>query len=174
MIKSFKTKKLIQHIDQSILGRNKSKEARNIHEVQSIGIVLDGRDQSFVDAVTQYAEQQEKEGKKVTLLSYLPKVGKQISLGIPFFTKEDINWYYKPVKESVLSFIDQPFDLLLNFCPDKLLPLESVIALSSAKFIIGNGLAHLNSYYDILLKLNNSNAPDSFIENVHHYLTLQG
>ncbi|MEZ5006510.1 MAG: hypothetical protein R2753_00015 [Chitinophagales bacterium] len=174
MIQNFKTKKLLKHIDQSILGRNKPKEACNMQQLQSIGIVLDGRDQNFVDAVTQYAEQQEKQGIKVTLLSYLPKVNKQISLSIPFFTKEDINWYYKPIKESVINFIEQPFDLLLNFCPDKLLPLESIIALSSAKFIIGNGLTHLNSYYDILLKLNNSNAPDSFIENVHHYLTLQG
>ena len=174
MLKSFKKKKLIKHINQSFLGREKTKVACNISSVKTVGIILDGKSSHFVEFVSNYTKQQKKEGKIVTTLAYLPKADKQLTLPISFFTKDDINWYGKPLHKSVLEFIEQPFDILLNFCPEQKLPLESICALSSAKFIIGNGINHLHSYYDILLKLNNSNAPSSFIENVHHYLTLQG
>ncbi len=171
MINSFKTKQLIKHIDQSVLGRTKNKVACNLNEVKTIGIVLDAKQEHFVKYAIQYASQQKKEGKTVSVLAYAPK---NFTIeGLPCFTKNDINWYCKPVNPIVVDFINQDFDILLNFCPDELLPLESICALSSAKFIIGNSLNHLHSYYDILLKLNNSNAPSSFIENVHHYLTLQ-
>ena len=173
VLEGFKSKQLEKYISTANATVQIQKRALPFSAVHTIGILLDGKQDHVVQFVQQYQTELEEQGKLVSVFAYLSKASKNPNFPLPYFTKSDTNWFAKPNKKSVVDFIEQPFDLLLNFSSSKILALESICALSKAHFIIGNGTNHFNYYYDFLLKLNNSNAPDSFVENVQHYLNLQ-
>jgi len=173
VINSIKTNFLLKHIKKVSPGQVREKQSVSFKDVHSIGILVDGSKLDFIEFAKKYADELRLGGRSVELLAYVPKLEKNRSYTLPFFTKTDINWYFKPDLPDVNNFMKRSFDLLVNISPDKIMPLEYICALSSAKFIIGNGTEHLNAYYDCLIKVNDSYSPRSFMENVKHYLTLQ-
>ncbi|MCP4122910.1 MAG: hypothetical protein GY751_14260 [Bacteroidetes bacterium] len=173
VIGNIKTRYLIKHIDKVAPGLKREKRSICFKDVHSIGILLDGSKPDFIDFAKKYADELRLGGRSVELLAYVPKRKKNRSYTLPYFTKEDTNWHYKPNLPDVNNFMERPFDLLVNISPDKIMPLEYICALSASKFTIGNGTEHLNGYYDCLIKVNDSYSPRSFMENVRHYLTLQ-
>lgn len=57
--------------------------------------------------------------------------------GFEFFTRNQLNWYYKPIEESVNRFIEMEFDLLLDLSLDDPFPLQYILGCSKAKFKAG-------------------------------------
>lgn len=57
--------------------------------------------------------------------------------GFIFFTRGNLNWYKKPVKDSVEDFIKKPFDILINLCLEDYYPVQYIVALSAATFKAG-------------------------------------
>jgi hypothetical protein len=173
ILEGIKTKQLEKYILKVRPTLKREVMAIPFSELKTFGLILDGRQPNMVSFVEQYQAELSAQGKEVTILAYIPKLAKGQSLAIPHYLKSDFNWMGVPKNPSIADFMHTNFDLLINFSPDKILPLECICALSQAKYIIGNSTNHFNYYYDFLIKLNNSNAPESFIENVHHYLNLQ-
>jgi len=173
IIDGIKTKQLEKYILKERPSLKRESIALPFSEFKTFGLLLDGRLPNMVKYAEQYQTELIAQGKEVTVLAYLPVLGKGQTLSIPYCLKADFNWIGVPKNPSIIDFMKTSFDLLINFSPDKILPLECICALSQAKYIIGNSTNHFNYYYDFLIKLNNSNAPESFIENVHHYLNLQ-
>lgn len=173
VLEGFRSQQLEKFLRKERANHNPTKMASPLSEIKSIGILLDGKNAASIEFVQSYQQQLENQGKTVSVFAYVKKLSKDQTIPLPYFTKSNINWYAKPTKKEVVDFMQQPFDLLINFSPNKILALECICSLSHAKFVIGNGTDHFNYYYDFLIKLNNSNAPETFIENVHHYLNLQ-
>lgn len=173
VLKKIKTSYLLKYINKVAPGLKREKCSKNLTDIREIGIVLDGTRTEFMEYARQYAKEQRQLGRKVEILAYVPKIPKDGRHQLETFTQDDLNWYEKPVAPSINNFMDTAFDLLINLTPNRILPLEYICALSSSRLVIGNGVQHLNSYYDCLIKVNNSNSPSSFMENLHHYLNLQ-
>jgi hypothetical protein len=173
LLEGIKTKQLEKYILKEKLTHQREVVAAPYDNIKSFGLLIDGRQNHVVTYIEQFQSELTAAGRNVTVLAYLPKLAKGQTFSLPYFSKSQHNWMGVPNSSEAKSFMQTPFDLLINFSPDKILPLECICALSTAKYIIGNGTEHLNHYYDFLLKLNNSNAPESLIENVHHYLNLQ-
>lgn len=173
IIKNFKTNYLLKHIQKTAPGIRRERAGQKFNRIHSIGVVVDGSRPDFIDFAKKYADDMRLAGKSIELLAYVPKQDKNRSYTLPFFTNEDVNWFFKPVTGTITTFMATSFDILVNFSPEKIMPLEYICAMSTAKFVIGNGTDHVNNYYDCLIKVNDSYSPSSFMENVHHYLNLQ-
>jgi hypothetical protein len=57
--------------------------------------------------------------------------------GFDFFSKNDLNWYYRPVSPLAMQFMDEPFDLLLNLSLEDHFPIHYITTLSQATFKAG-------------------------------------
>jgi hypothetical protein len=72
--------------------------------------------------------------------------------GFDFFTKTNLNWYNKPVSNSVEEFIKNPFDILINLCLEETYPVKYILALSNSKFKVGKYFDEPN-YMDLMIDI---------------------
>ncbi|MFT7612085.1 MAG: hypothetical protein ACI9J3_001034 [Parvicellaceae bacterium] len=81
-----------------------------------------------------------------------------------FFLKKDLNWFGKPSAKAVDNFVEQPFDLLIDFTDYDCVPLRFVLEKSKAKFKVGKYAKSNEPYYDLLIAIEN--------EDLNHYMEL--
>lgn len=72
--------------------------------------------------------------------------------GFDFFTKNNLNWYNKPIGETVENFIKTPFDILINLCLEETFPVQYILALSESKFKVGKYFDEPN-YMDLMINV---------------------
>ena len=77
-----------------------------------------------------------RDSRKVTVLGYVDSK-KLIDhylyrKGFDFFSKNELNWYFKPASSVVDSFTSEPFDLLINLSLEDYYPIRYITALSPA------------------------------------------
>ena len=173
MLERLKERMLLKAIREGVKEQKHHRASLKFNEMKKIAMVVDGSSKEAIDFAKRYAEKRILAGKYIELLAYVPRKDKFTSYSLPFFTDEETNWYRKPKSNIVRNFMDSPFDLLINFSPELILPLEYICALSKAKFVVCNGNDHLTDHYDCLIMVNDIQSPDSFMDNVQHYLNLQ-
>ncbi len=57
--------------------------------------------------------------------------------GFDFFTRNELNWYYKPEGQVVDDFMQNPFDILIDLSLDDYYPIQYILASSVATFKVG-------------------------------------
>jgi hypothetical protein len=85
-----------------------------------------------------------------------------------FFCLADLNWHFKPVSDTCLSFSEIPFDVLIDLSKNKVFPIEYVLSYSKAKLIVGRYKE--NSIYDFMIEAADSN--EFFFDQVMKYLKM--
>ncbi len=87
-----------------------------------------------------------------------------------FFCHDDLNWYFKPMSDTVRSFIGTPFDVLIDLSKENCLPIQFVIAESHARLIAGR--YQEDELYDFMID-NLGNASETYLfEQLIHYLKM--
>lgn len=72
--------------------------------------------------------------------------------GFDFFTKNELNWYYKPVSNIVDDFIKKPFDIFINLSLEDYYPIQYITALSVSSFKVGK-LFREPFYLDMMIDI---------------------
>jgi hypothetical protein len=72
--------------------------------------------------------------------------------GFDFITRNNLNWYYKPVSDTVSEFIEKPFDILINLSLEDYFPIQYIVALSSSSFKVGKYFEEPN-YMDFMIDI---------------------
>jgi hypothetical protein len=143
-------------------------------KAKSIGIVYNATDDANREIVTQFAENIESKGKKVKLLGFINKPKMPVDLHSSnnhhFFHRKSLNWTGAPRKDTVISFIQEPFDLLLNLHAGILLPLAAISATSKAHFRIGPYNNKFIFCFDLMFETGNQFSLKEFIKQIEHYL----
>ena len=57
--------------------------------------------------------------------------------GFDFFTRNDLNWYYKPISKVVDVFMQNPFDILIDLSLEEYFPIQYILASSVSTFKVG-------------------------------------
>jgi hypothetical protein len=144
-------------------------------EARTIGIVYDSSEEKNFELVRKYVKDlRENHHKDVLALGYydqkeLPPM-RFAKLGLDFFTRKDLNWYFKPIAPVVRNFVDREFDILIDLHLGNNLPFRYVVAQSRAGFKIGRYERPLLPFYDFLISTHDSIHLPQFIEQVMHYL----
>lgn len=146
----------------------------SLESVRSIGILYDATENENYEVVKNYVRELRELKKEVLALGFvdqkeLPNM-RFSKLGLDFFTRKNLNWYFKPSHPMVTKFINADFDILIFLNIEQLLPLKYIAAATQAKFKIGKYDAKNAAFCDFMIKTNEQVTLPKFIDLVNNYL----
>jgi hypothetical protein len=113
----------------------------NINEAKHIGILYNATESVSFEIIRNLVKELAHDSRKVTVLGYVDSKNLIDNYlyrkGFDFFSKNELNWYSKPISSVVDQFIKEPFDLLINLSLENYFPIRYITALSSAAFKTG-------------------------------------
>ncbi len=153
---------------------NRKVRTHNFKTAQTAGILFNSPDENSFEAIKNFMSFLAQNELKVIALGYIPskRIPENYLMrkGFNFYSKSDLNWYYKPKNEMINQFIDQEFDILFDLSVKDYFTVHYVGSLSKASFKIGRQTE--NGYHDFLIDINKNNTVDYLIEQIKHYLGL--
>ena len=140
---------------------------------KSIGILFDATQKDDLELATRYVKYLKDHKKRIKAIGFFQ--GKTIpdmvfsKLEFDYFTKKDLNWYFKPMPGFVDQFIDEEFDILIDLNLDLAFPLQYISELSKAKFKIGK-FQEGNTHYDFMIDVPEDKGIKYFLRNLDLYI----
>ncbi len=146
-----------RRIIQSYLRKNKREvKACNIDNAKTIGILFNATHQISFEIVKEMVKNLSNKKSKIDVLGYVDSKNLidhyLYRKGFEFFTHKQLNWYYKPIDETVNSFIKNKFHILINLSLDDPYPIQYIVALSKARFKVGR-YTEGNEYLDLMIDI---------------------
>ncbi|MBB1150399.1 MULTISPECIES: hypothetical protein [unclassified Myroides] len=133
MFSTFKKKTLKKAINKATL---EGVESNYDFPLRVIGILIEKSEVSKVDELIQSLRQNGAKAEQIYVLVYTG-LTKSKQLLDPSFSMKDFSIIGDVQNQEVKKFIEQPFDLLINFYAKDIVPLLWVSAKSKAKFKVG-------------------------------------
>jgi hypothetical protein len=133
----------------------------NIRGARNIGIIYNATEYISFEIIKDFTRRLAKGDTKVTILGYVNSK-KLIDhylyrKGYDFFSRNDLNWFYKPVSEVTESFMQQPFDILFNLSLEEYFPIQYIVALSLSSFKVGK-YSSAEKNLDLMIDIENEKA----------------
>jgi hypothetical protein len=122
-------------------GHSRTPVLCNLNEAQHIGILYNATEYITFEIIRNLVKELSHESRQISVLGYVDSKTLIDSYlyrkGFDFFSKNELNWYSKPVSPVVDQFIAEPFDILINLSLKEYYPIHYITALSAAKFKTG-------------------------------------
>jgi hypothetical protein len=136
----------------------------------NVGIIFTAEYRQKHDLIKEFIKRLEKDGKKVSVISFLPKKNENYEFLFDFFSDEDVSFWGHINSTSVTNFTETPFDFL--FCLDtKPNPLVlSVVARSKAKCCIGKHTEANRPYFELMIASEDDTS--NLLESMYKYTRL--
>jgi len=153
---------------------SRSRTIMNIDSANSIGILYCGDSPDDVELIKNYVQTLRDVGKKVKSLGFIHI--KELPLGLngsmmhQYFALKELNWYFKPSSQFIDNFVNEEFDLLLDFGVSKQLPITYITSMSKAKCKVGRYVEKYTDFYDIMIEADENAKLDYFIKTTHNYI----
>jgi len=145
-------------------------------EAKNIGLLFTVNDEQTYNRIDRYAKLLQRDRKVVRVLGFVNEKSIphycQTQIFFDYFTLKDLNWYNKPVKNTVNDFISKEFDVLIDLNTTDDFFIQHIAGVSKAHFKVGKYAEMNTRYYDLMIQLQGSTDQDSYIEQIHHYLTI--
>ena len=143
-------------LERKLKGRVRTTRVCNINEAKNIGIIFNATQLVSFEIIRNFTKDLSEKKIKVSVLGYVHSK-KLIDhylyrKGFYFFTKNDLNWFNKPVADTVEEFINIPFDILINLCLEEYYPIQYIVALSVSGFKAGR-YAEEPNYLDFMIDI---------------------
>lgn len=120
--------------------------------IRSVGIIFDAMEARDRDVVLDYARTLKEGGIAVDILGYFNTKIEGPSFKVPYFDIRGLNFAGIPTGEHVHTFIQKPFDVLINLDQSDHKAINYVCAASQAIFKCGP--AHGNpAHYDLMVAM---------------------
>ena len=86
-----------------------------------------------------------------------------------FLHKRNVRWFGRPISNSILGFIHEPFDILIDITISKTIALQYILVHSNAIFKVGyEGLE--TNYYDLNIDVSENPQTTYLLEQIVYYL----
>jgi hypothetical protein len=159
-------KKELQSTDRTIT-------FKGFQEAASVGILFNATNPEDFELVKRYVKYLRDSKKKVKAIGFfdlkaLPEFTYS-RIEYDFFSNKELNWYLIPKDDSIINFIQQEFDILIDLNLQDNFPLHYLSALSKAKFKIGKFTDVLN-LFDLMIEVSPDKGVKYFLRNLDHYL----
>lgn len=148
----------------------------NLQDAKHIGIIYTLNDVPDYERISEFVSELQREHKEVKALGFV-KNKNLISRFLPklsfdFFSKRDLNWFYRPLREQVRDFIGKEFDILIDVSMSDSFPLKYIAGLSNAMCRVGPFSERNTEYYDFMIETHSSMSTDDYLGHVRHYLSI--
>jgi hypothetical protein len=143
-------------LERKLRGRVRETTVCNINDAKKIGVIFNATHLISFEIIRNFVKDLSKKKISVNALGYVNS--KRLidhymyRKGFNFFTKNNLNWFDKPVSGNVEEFINIPFDILINLCLEKYYPIQYVVALSISTFKVGKYFDEPN-YLDLMIDI---------------------
>lgn len=131
--------------------------ACNWESARNIGIIYKIEDERSLKHIRWYIKEVKKKygQRKMIALGYLdekvPAPYLSHGLEADYFLKKELNWFGKPNSKAVDNFVNEQFDLLIDFTDYDCVPLRFVLDRSKARFKVGKYSPGNEAYYDLMI-----------------------
>lgn len=156
---------ILENIKTSVGQRNLTREyilnkrkvaICNIEKAANIGILFDATNSTCFDIIRKFVKELENARRNVEVFGYVDDK-KLIDhylyrKGFEFINRSHLNWYKKPINDSVDKFIKTKFDVLFYLSLDEIYPLQYVLALSKAKLKVGK-YSTTQQFLDVMISI---------------------
>lgn len=109
----------------------------SVSKIHTVGVIIDESYFANVEAIKNEIKQYGVEDRNIQVLLFKKKVSKKEVVEEPFFTRNDIKINGEISKKEVNAFLEQPFDLLINYYEVERPSLLLVSKASKAHFKVG-------------------------------------
>jgi hypothetical protein len=171
-----KLKSIIAHylLKKDTESVHRKREVSNFDTAKSFGLLFNADDPEVYDLVKKYFKYLKDSRKKVHAIGFfdlknLPQM-EYSKLDYDFFTRKELNWWGKPTNTSVKNFVEEEYDILINFSLTDSFPLKYIAAMSKAKLKLGKLEEENDSVYDIVIQQPEDKNFKFFMRQVDHYL----
>jgi hypothetical protein len=175
-------KELRLKIGKAMLAKKAARNKRgvsysNFANVKSIGIVWDASKPLEFNQLSKFHQKMLEMKIEVMILGYYP--GKNLPdqyTAIRYFRcikSDEINNFYLPVSSETTTFINTPFDVLVDINFDKQFPLQYVTRLSKARLKVGlYDQESKDQASDLMIELKKPVDIESYLSQIIHYLEM--
>ena len=130
-IKNLSTKKKVKNKLSNVA------HVTNDNLIKTVGIIFDETYFKEKEGLIQKLVQRGIAEEDIEILVFKNYIKKNQTFNWPFFSNKNLNWNATFDKTEVNNFINQPFDLLINYYDVEKAPLLLVTSLSKANFKVG-------------------------------------
>jgi len=146
LMDNFKTLVGEKILTSHLKNHNRVRAVCNVKDAKHIGIIYNATEFISFEIIKKLVKDLSTDSKKISVLGYVDSK-KLIDnylyrKGFDFFSKNELNWYFKPISSNVEQFMKEPFDLLINLSLEDHFPIRYITALSPATFKTGMYTPH--------------------------------
>jgi len=150
----------------------------NFHDAQSVGILYADSDERYFNKIKAFAKYlKDKFGvRHIKCVGFVNESSKNLpiwqsmKLEFEYFTKDDLNWYLRPV-QNVSKFIKEDFDILIDLTNGDHIPLNFIFKESKAKMKVGLRDSLAARQCDLMIDLGDNPTIDKYLQNLDMYLS---
>lgn len=168
----------LHFLRKELEGLKRETNSISLNNAKRIGVLFTGEDDAMLRAVGKFIDQLRKEGKSVRSMGFVPREKVAATLrtasSLEFFTQEDLNWYFRPQSRHAVSFVEEPFDLLIDLRMQRRIATPYMVALSVAKFKVGCYHEEDIGLHDLMIRAESGMGMEEFIDHLRHYLEMVG
>ena len=154
--------------------RRRKKELYDFASAKYVGILCSPQNEVNTAHLKKFLQYLSQKGIKYSVFGYFDgKTAPENFLyakGIDFITQQDLNFFLIPKSITVDKFIDEPFDMLINFDFIDYFPVDYMAQLSVAKCKVGIKREEY-SCYDLMFDVGKNKTLDYYIKNLYLYLS---
>jgi hypothetical protein len=141
-------------------------------QAKQIGILFTVVDKEKHDLIKDFIKQLESAGKKVTVLTFLPKKKENFEFKFDYVTEKDFSYSGKLNSDEGLKFVKQNFDFLFYLDLEPNLYTINILSSCSAKCRAGKYQDQKSGLLEFMLKSNEKIDLKTLINQLYHYITL--
>jgi hypothetical protein len=150
----------------------------NFHSAERVAFIYLDSDEEFFKSLKKYAKYLKENFniKSVMMMGFVDQPDKKIpvwqqhKLESEFFSRSNLNWHLKPVS-GIKIFIEDDFDILIDFSGGNTLPLNYIFKESKAKMKVGALGSRAARNCDFILNMGNQFGVDKYIVQLNAYLS---
>jgi hypothetical protein len=134
---------------------------------ESIGIIFSVEDRQKHDYIKDLIKKLEQDGKKVSVLEFLPKKKENYEFLFDFFTVDELSFWGNITSEKAMKFSNTPFDYLFYIDSQSNPLVLHLLARSKAHCRVGRFSEDESPFFEMMIEDNGSTK--SLIDNVYKY-----
>ncbi len=152
----------------SQLKKNKTLRANLPYkQATNIGIIFSVEDKMKHDGIKDLVKKFEHDGKKVSVIEFLPNKKDNYEFLFDFFSDKDLSFWGNITSPSALKFSDTPFDFLyyIDATPNPLI--LNLLARSKSKCRVGKFWEEDHSFFELMIESNGNTR--ALMDNMYTY-----
>ncbi len=164
------TKKILSYKTKGLVKKNQViRSSMAYNQVNTVGILFTVDTREKHEIIKHLVKQLETDGKKVEVLSYLPKKKENHEFLFDFFTANDLSFWGNYTSEAVLKFVEKPFDYLFYIDEQSNLLIRNLLAMSKAKCRVAKYDNCNEQFSEMMVQVPGKNQMKHLVDEMYRY-----